>query len=146
MVSVRNATLEDIHQFRISTGDEREIWSIARMTGKEGLRQSAIYSTDCYIAEYNGKTICLFGCIPYGSGASFWMLFPKDIGKLPMSFFRQAQPVVDQLLIKYGYLVSHVHQNNHFILKLSKWMGFTVDEANPYGIDGELFHLVHKRR
>lgn len=146
MVSVRQATVADLGQFKIRLEDDREVWSIARMTGKEALRQSAVHSTDCYIAEDQGRTLCLFGCIPYGKGASFWMLFPKDIGKLPMSFFRKAEPVVAELLLKYEVLTSYVHQDNAFIIRLSQLMGFSVDDAKPYGVDEELFHRVYKRR
>lgn len=146
MVSVRKATFEDAHRFPLSDQDNKECWSVLRMTGKEGLKRTVSRSSDCYIAEDRGKVVCLFGCIPTGSGASFWLLFPAGIERLPMTFFRLAQPVIEELLEKYQYLVNYAHKDKHFIIRLSKWLGFTVNKPQPYGYDGELFHCVWKRR
>jgi hypothetical protein len=146
LIAVRAATLDDVQRFQLSEQDDKECWSVLRVSGREGLQRSVARSADCYIAEEQGQAVCLFGCIPTGPGASFWLLFPAGIEKLPMSFFRTAQPVIDELLEKYEYLVNYAHVDKLFIIRLSKWLGFTVNDPQPYGHDGELFHCVWKRR
>jgi hypothetical protein len=144
MLNVKKATIEDLNNFIVRADDSQEIWSLARMDGKEALVLSFNNSSECYIAEYNDKVVCMYGCVPDGLGASFWLLFTPDISDLPMSFFRKARIVIDELLTRYEYIMNYAHQDKDFIIRLSKWLGFTVDDAKPYGIDRVLFHRIYK--
>lgn len=146
MVNVRKAYFRDIEAFQLRPEDVREAYSLARADGKEALERSFFASSEAYIVEVGNEVICVFGCVPLEKGATFWILFAPAVTGLPISFFRAAKPVIDDILIRYEYIKNYAHQDKVFILKLGKWLNFTIEPARPYGINQEPYHCMYKRR
>ncbi len=135
MVNVRSATIDDIAGMcsKLRAEDVEEAKIIAGSDIKAVLRASFYASNECYVALTDEKTACIFGCIPDGNGASFWMIFSADVQYLPPSFFRQSKVVLARLLDKYKRLHNYTNIKNKFILKWLKWLEFTIESPSAFG-------------
>lgn len=145
MVNIRVATKADVDSFVLRVEDIKEAWTIARADGDVALVATYHASKECWVAEIDSVVVCVFGCVPEGEGAYFWVLF-TTIETLPLSFFRRARTFIDETLGRYSFIKNYAHHEKTFIIKLGRWLGFTVDEARPYGEDQELYHCIHKER
>ena len=132
---IRDATKEDVLNFKLRQEEQKEFWRTARMTGQEMLEQCWKYSRECRVVEQDGKIFCLFGCVPEGEGACVWILF-TEIESLPLSFFKISKTYIKGLLKTYKYLWNYGSAENVFILKWSEMLKFTISEPEPYGVDG----------
>jgi RimJ/RimL family protein N-acetyltransferase len=52
--------------------------------------------------------------------------------------------VLDKALPLFGRLENYVHAENKASVRWLKWLGFTMDEAAPYGPRGENFIHFYK--
>lgn len=146
MVSKRAATLADVQGFKLRQEDIEEIWASTRLNAADALRASFDASEECWAGEMDGEVFCIFGCVPTVDGGNLWMLFADGLKSLPLTFYRQSRQHLCYMLAKYGYLSNHVDARNSFIIGWVKWLGFTVEDAKPYGADGQPFHRFYKRR
>ncbi len=94
-------------------------------------------------AYINGIPVCMFGVTPAGiclSSGIPWMIGTHFIDKTPKSFLRKCRDVVCKISNNFDYLVNYVDARNTRAVEWLKWLGFTINEAEPYGPKGLLFH------
>lgn len=129
----------DIDEFKASGG-----WD-ARRVLECGLRTS----TFCCAGLINGRVITIFGVAPgsiIGGTGLPWLVGTNDLEKYQRTFLRRCRKVVHAMLTVYPYLENYVDERNHVAKTWLKWLGFELDSAAPFGVNGLLFHRFHMER
>jgi hypothetical protein len=133
-----NLRAEDKAEVEAATG-----WSVEAV-----LRRSIAASSHVTIAEYEGEPVAVFGLVPISlaSGtAAPWLLGTDALGALRCSLTRLARLYVSEALRLYPVLVNHVDARNAASVKLLRWLGFSIEEAQPFGARGLPFHRFELR-
>ncbi len=129
----------DIDEFLAASG-----WD-ARRVLETGLRTS----TFTCAGLVNGRVIAIFGVAPAsmlgGSGIP-WLVGTDALVKYQRTFLRRCGKVVNAMLTVYPYLENYVDARNHTARVWLHWLGFTIEEPQPYGIHGHQFHRFHMER
>lgn len=75
-----------------------------------------------------------------------WMLAAEEAYRYKLSIVRLSKDFMQLPTKRYGMLENHVHFENEKAIKLLKHLGFTVDEPEPWGVQGALFRRFHWSR
>ncbi len=123
--------------------DKQEVNAATHMGLRNAVQTSVIMSTYSKTGLVNDELVCMWGVCPIsllsGSGSP-WMLGTDLITEKQRIFLRRSKPWLDDIRKDYRYLENFVDARNVMSIKWLKWLGFEMDEAEPYGIHGEPFH------
>ena len=123
--------------------DIQEVNAATRMGIRNAVKTSVNLSSYSKTGLVNDELVCMWGVCPIslisGSGSP-WMLGTDLINKKQRIFLRRSKPWLDDIRKDYRYLENFVDERNVMSIKWLKWLGFEMDEAEPYGIHGEPFH------
>ncbi len=123
--------------------DIQEVNAATHMGLRNAVQTSVIMSTYSKTGLVNDELVCMWGVCPIsllsGSGSP-WMLGTDLITEKQRIFLRRSKPWLDDIRKDYRYLENFVDARNTMSIKWLKWLGFEMDEAEPYGIHGEPFH------
>ena len=123
--------------------DIQEVNAATHMGLRNAVQTSVIMSTYSKTGLVNDELVCMWGVCPIsllsGSGSP-WMLGTNLITEKQRIFLRRSKPWLDDIRKDYRYLENFVDARNTMSIKWLKWLGFEMDEAEPYGIHGEPFH------
>ncbi|HGW4611439.1 TPA: hypothetical protein ACNIE9_002769 [Enterobacter chengduensis] len=129
----------DVEEFLATNG-----WSPRRVL-ETGLRTS----TFCCAGLVNGEVVTIFGVAPAsmigGSGIP-WLVGTDALEKYQRTFLRRCGKVVNAMLTVYPYLENYVDARNRVARVWLHWLGFTIEEPKPYGIQRLPFHRFHMER
>jgi len=104
-------------------------------------------SDSCYSAWINNQIILMYGCGGHrGVFGSPWMLASDLLTNFKREFVVQCRGITEKMLDNYGYLENYVWAGNTKHIHWLKWLGFTICEPTPHGIDGEPFHKFYMKR
>ncbi|MCM7687617.1 hypothetical protein M8S61_08175 [Enterobacter asburiae] len=134
-----NVRQADVDEFLATNG-----W-IPRRVLETGLRTS----TFCCAGLVNGEVVTIFGVAPAsmigGSGIP-WLVGTDALEKYQRTFLRRCGKVVNAMLTVYPYLENYIDARNHVARAWLNWLGFTIEEPKPYGIQRLPFHRFHMER
>lgn len=101
---------------------------------------------ETFAVVWGDEIVALFGCggIPGVIGVP-WMLASPTLSKVRKSLLRECRSYVQAMLTVYGYLENHVWANNAVHIKWLKWLGFSFDPPEPYGIHDQLFYRFYMK-
>jgi hypothetical protein len=123
--------------------DIQEVNAATRMGIRNAVKTSVNLSSYSKTGLVNDELVCMWGVCPIslisGSGSP-WMLGTDLINEKQRIFLRRSKPWLDDIRKDYRYLENFVDERNVMSIKWLKWLGFEMDEAEPYGIHGEPFH------
>lgn len=129
----------DVDEFLATNG-----WSPRRVL-ETGLRTS----TFCCAGLVNGEVVTIFGVAPAsmigGSGIP-WLVGTDALEKYQRTFLRRCGKVVNAMLAVYPYLENYIDARNSVARVWLHWLGFTIEEPKPYGIQRLPFHRFHMER
>lgn len=137
MISISPATLNDFTSFQLHQKNIEELKAGVNVDVSTCLSFLFSVSQDKKIVLSDDKPVCLFGII---DKSEIWLFFHKDIESLPLSFFKESKKFIS----KYDNLQGRIYSKNTFALQWAKFVGFTIENAEPYGVSGELFHKFYK--
>lgn len=127
---------------RARPADIAELWAQARATPAQcmvlGLSQARVVHT----ALLDGVPVAMFGVTPDGPGEGTpWMVATTALDALTTqrALLRLSRPMVDAWMADFRLLFNTVDDRNTSAKRWLRWLGFTVDAAEPLGCDGELF-------
>lgn len=104
----------------------------------DGLRRSVlVWSVVC-----DGRPVAMFGIAPLtvlGDRGLPWMLSANGLERVPRALARTGPGYVAQMREVYPRLVNWVHRDNRRAIAFIRWLGFEVDEPEPYGPMAEPF-------
>lgn len=142
MINIRAATLDDARYLgsRLRQQDREEVKASHGVTGEEAVLLSFQRAVVSYVVELDGQVICLFGVTQALTGGYPWLLGTDAMEQLPVTFFRTSRTFIDAFVQQFGYLENYVDARNTLSIQWLRWLGFTIYQPAPYGIEQKLFH------
>jgi hypothetical protein len=95
---------------------------------------------EAYAGTLDGEVIALFGV----SDARPWLLGSDDVAGIPMAFLRRSRIVVNTWCERYGRIENRADARNTMSLKWLGWLGFTIEDPEPWGYERRPFCLFWK--
>ena len=129
--------------------DVIEVWAYGRHTPIEALELSIKKSKKVVIVYADGIPLTALGlCIrDFLSGVGVpWLLSAKQALKYKRQFLKLSPPIIEEMLEICPKLINHVHADNKLSIRWLKWLGFTIEDPEPIGPEGELFHRFTKEK
>ena len=123
--------------------DVQEVNAATRMGVRNAVETSVNLSTYAKTGLVNDELVCMWGVCPISlisSSGSPWMLGTDLIEKKQRIFLRRSKPWLEDIKKGYKTLENHVDERNTLSVRWLKWLGFEMKKAEPYGVNGELFH------
>lgn len=128
--------------------DIEEVWASHRSLPFDALMTSWKLSNLSSIVEINGELCAMFGVrkmdVLSGRGVP-WMLSTNHL-VVPANareFLKGTKSIVAEMLDACPLLQNYVYTKNRLSIRWLKWIGFTIEAAEPAGKGGELFHRFH---
>lgn len=152
MYIVRQATADDAAALvaGMRKADAEEVWAGWRQTPEEAVRVSLAGSRDPLAGlAPDGRLLCLFGVTGstvLSDTAAPWMLGTDELPKHAMAFLRVSRSWTRLIKEEYSMLENFVDMRNRLAVRWLRWLGFTVEEARPFGPGQLPFHRFTWRR
>ena len=107
------------------------------------LRTSSAASSRCFVAEVRSTPLAAFGVAPVAPGiGSVWLLGTVAVERFWVGFLRSCRDVLPRLVAGFSYVENHVWAEYRKALAWARWLGFTVEPAEPWGVAGAPFHRI----
>ena len=129
--------------------DRIEVWASGRYTPLEALELSIKRSKKSVIVYGDGVPLTALGIVLRGLLSDVgipWLLSAEQALKYRKQFLKLSPPVIEEMLDICPKLVNHVHIDNKLSIRWLKWLGFAIEDPEPIGTTGELFHRFHIER
>jgi hypothetical protein len=104
------------------------------------LVKSLRMSPNAESAWADGRLLAVRGTVPTAGGAVIWMLGTHALGAYKGAHTRLAKAYIAQELKVHRMLFNYVHAKNTPSVRWLERRGFTLGEAIPVAVSGELFH------
>ena len=127
--------------------DINEIYASSGVRPLEALVKAVESSGICSTWLVNNEIICMFGVVRYtmlSDKASIWMLGTDLLPDHSTHFLRGCGPEFIRLSQGFVRLDNWCDARNKVTLRWLKWLGFTIEEAKPYGVYDMPFHYFYK--
>lgn len=132
----------------IRQADIEELWASNHVSPAYALTHGIRCSSAAWTGMVDGQPVCVFGVAPaslLGSIGVPWMVGTYEIDRHAKAFLRRNKAYVERMSALYNYLVNYVDARNTRAIAWLKWLGFTLNEAQPYGVEGLPFHRFEMR-
>ncbi len=133
---------------RMRAADRNEVFAARGVTPAEALSFSLQRSTGAYAVEFDGRAEIMFGVGPIslltGVGAP-WLLGTDVIDREFRHFLRASKWWRDQMLARYSTLRNVVDDRNHVSKRWLQWLGFTLSDPFPLGVQKVPFRMFELR-
>jgi len=146
---IREASRDDciLLAKHLRQADLEEISHSSGLAPQDALLYSYAVSDACYSAWLGDKIILVFGCGGIrGQYGCPWMLSTDLLGSVRREFVEHCRTITGAMLDAYDYLENYIWVGNKKHIHWLKWLGFTICEPTPHGIDGEPFHRFFMKR
>jgi hypothetical protein len=121
--------------------DVEEIWASAGLSPAFAVAYSIAHSKDSWAVLLNGKPVAVFGVGEISAALGVpWLVATDEIERHPVRFYRTSKAVIVRMKERYAHLVNWVDARNTLSIRWLKWSGFTVEEPEPWGTYGMMFH------
>ena len=147
---VRPATLEDADEMapNMRESDQAELEACTGHSPKRALRDSIKCTESPLVGVADGEIGCIYGVAVFDTQpytGVIWLLGTSLIATHSLTFLRHSRNWVREVQGsgKYKYIGNYVHGENQASIDWLRWLGFTIEEAEPYGARRELFHCFH---
>ena len=149
MDNARISTMDDVYHIaaNMRKDDRNEVFASGGMSPLKAMKKSFEYTEDCATFLVNGKPAAMFGLKHTGlitrTGIP-WLLGTDDIQKDVYGFLKLSKVLYNYGISRCDYMYNFVDVRNTESQKWLKWMGFDVEEAQPYGLFGMPFKKFYK--
>lgn len=106
---------------------------------RDGYKQNAHHS---WTGHANNNVVAVFGIKRLTALSDVgvpWLISTNLVPKYRGVFMRYSKQIFDLVKRDYNYLCNYVDKRNIVAIRWLKWLGFTIQEPEPYGVNGELF-------
>lgn len=132
----------------IREADRQEIDALVDWGAEEALRRSVASSFDAWTGTVDGEPVCMFGLsspsIVSGRGIA-WLLGTNGVERNALPFLRRNRAYIDRCLALCPILENWVHVEHRVSIRWLRWLGFSMDDAAPFGPHGIPFHRCELR-
>lgn len=143
-IGVATATDTALLGSRLRAADVEEIRAASGLAPAEALRRSYDFSTHVWaVRDIDGGPIALWGVGPLslveGRGCP-WLLAADPFEALGHDIARLSRPLLAGVRDHYPQLENRVDARHARAVRWLSWLGFTIDPATPWGVEGRPFH------
>lgn len=133
---------------RLRAADIEEIRAASGLAPLEALRRSYDFSTHVWAVRARDEEpvappIALWGIGPLslveGRGCP-WLLASDAFETLGLDIVRLSRPLVAEMRNLYPRLENRVDARHLRVVRWLSWLGFTIDPAMAWGVEGRPFH------
>lgn len=146
---VRVTTREDCIQLA-KTLRKADLQEIAHGSGLEpeaALLYSFAVSDFCYTVWLDDEIVMIFGVGGIeGVEGCPWMMASDLLLQIKRDFIKECRRFVAAMLDRYASLENYVWSGNKIHRYWLEWLGFNIEPAQPFGINGEPFHRFYMTR
>ena len=104
-------------------------------------------SLRAWVIESDGLPLAAVGDTMHVIGVGVpWMVTTDHIASDPRHFLRASRAVLGDMLRRHHTLLNYVDARNAAAIRWLSWLGFTIDEPVPYGVQGLPFRQFHMIR
>jgi len=133
----------------IRESDRKEVYASHHITDmKEALMNCLALSHESWVWVVDDEPICVFGVSP-GSYLTKqgipWLLATEKLNENIHSFIINSKIIVDYWKTKWDLLYNYVDASNEASIRWLKYLGFTIDEPAPYGMERLNFRRFHMK-
>jgi hypothetical protein len=132
----------------LRASDLAECQAYGRSDIGEGIRASVRRSLLCWSGFIDGELAAILGVAPIdmlnGLGSP-WMLGTPVLDRHQRVLVRATPEYISRMLKAFPHLVNFVHAKNTTSVRWLRRLGFTLQEAVPFGPLGEPFHPFEMR-
>lgn len=151
MISVRQMLEQDIEDIAADArqADLDEIEEGCGVAIREALLLGWHSSVAPMVIAWGDVPLAAFGEVSHSPGAGIglpWLVSTNAIEKHARPFLRICKPLVQQMLERHIQLINFVDARNLAAIRWLEWLGFTMEEAAPYGPHGLPFRKFHLSR
>ena len=128
--------------------DVQEVWASSRSRPLEALVNSLKSSERARTGLVDGKIACMFGVCRknlMSKEGIIWLLGTDLLKKHSIRFLRENKKEIMDISKEFSILENYCDSRNKITLKWLSWLGFTIEEAQPYGIYNLPFHHFYKK-
>lgn len=145
IVQIVPATLAHIPPLlpHVRQADIDEFYALDLSTVNEVLTKGINQSTKAWTALFNGQVAAIFGVAPgsiIGGIGVPWLVGSDLLEQQQKAFLRRCKPILNLMLSIYPHLINYVDQRNHVAKSWLYWLGFTLEEPQPFGALNYPFH------
>jgi len=146
-IEIVPATIEHAGRIDLRPGDAREIEALGvGLPEAVEMSMSRAVWADAYLLD--GAVAALVGVsvqsILGGEGVP-WLLTGTPVDRCKRDFLRLTKAGVARMRRQFPVLTNFVHADYLQSLRWLRWLGFTIAPAQPFGINGALFHRATLR-
>jgi hypothetical protein len=151
LVEIVPATADHVASIadRMRAADVAEVLASSGKSPHEALSFSLDGSSMAWTALVDGQPEVMFGAadlnVLTGMGAP-WLLGTEAVERHYRLFLRQSLSWREQLSGRYSVLRNFVDDRNEVSKRWLAWMGFTLFDPVPVGVNGEMFRMFEMRR
>ena len=124
--------------------DRREVWAASHSLPDQAVGRSVEVSRDtARVGRADGEPVCLFGVAAetvLSRVGSPWLLGTDAVQMHARAFLRLNRAYMKELRRDYDFLANYVDLRNTQAIRWLEWLGFTMLDPEPYGIDQMPFH------
>jgi len=139
------------HAVKLIAADMRQADAVEIMashghTPIDALRAGWAESSYSMIVNEDLMPIAMFGLVinSYVTGAGTpWLLATNRAMNHKREFLIQSPKVISRMLDICPRLSNHVHVENKTTIRWLRWLGFTIGDAVPVGVNAEMFHKFY---
>lgn len=128
---------------RLRLPDVAEVWASHGVSPLQALQYAVRESRDAWVWLRDTDPVCMYGvqAVSHVSNVGCpWMLTTNDIVKYRYTFLKHCREVVRAMLIIHPHLMGWVDARNVESKKWLAWMGFEIQQPEPFGRYRMLFH------
>lgn len=145
---VRPATREDCVDLapRLRKEDLEEISCSSGLTPLQSIL-IGFRTGETYAIVWKGEVVAIFGCGGIRGVIGIpWMLASPTLSKIKKKFLRECKAYVFHMLEAYEYLENYVWADNEVHIKWLEWLGFTLCDPEPEGVDDKPFRRFYMKK
>lgn len=127
--------------------DTNEVWALSHQTPREAVETSIKLSTMLWTVVIDDRFAAVCGCAPHEANPGLgipWLLGTEDLHRGRVFFYRESEPVIHAMLMRYPKLVNFVDARNRHSLRWLQWLKFKIHPPVAIGIEQMLFHRVER--
>jgi hypothetical protein len=146
---IRPTTRDDCIQLAkvLRKADLEEISHASGLNPEQTLLYSLAVSDECYTVWLEDELVLIFGCGgTMGESGVPWMMASDLLLNIKRDFIKECGKIVEAMLQQYHHLENYVWAGNKIHIHWLTWLGFTIEEPKPFGLNGEPFHRFYMTR
>ena len=125
--------------------DAEEIWAFTGLSPAFAVAWSIAHSKNAWTALLDGKPAVVFGVgeSAPGTGSATlgipWLVATDDVERYPVKFYRESKSLMAKIKEGYDCLTNWVDARNVLSIRWLRWLGFAIEEPEPWGAYGLMF-------